>query len=365
MQFKEFFREPEVLFWAIGFPIALAFLLGIAIDRGGPAERRVAVVAGTAAEADSARVWLESLAGARPAAEADSARAPLEPRARYAAEDPAAMTPRIEFVSMTEEEAVLALKRGKIALFVERAAREGGIRYRFDPRSGEAQLVYLALERALHRGAGGVESEVAPLEITGTRYIDFLVPGLLAMGIMGSAMWGIGWSLIEMRMKKLLRRMAATPMRKSTFLGSFFVTRLIINAIEFGAIFLFAFFYFGVRVEGSVPALVLALIAGNLAFAGLAVFTASRTKNSRVGNGLINAVTFPMTLLSGIFFSYHNFPEWAVPIVRKLPLTLLADSIRSIFTEGAGFGATILPTLALALIGLVFFAAGMRIFRWY
>jgi len=154
-------------------------------------------------------------------------------------------------------------------------------------------------------------------------------------------------------------------MRKSTFLGSFFVTRLIINAIEFAAIFLFAFFYFGVRVEGSVPALVAALVSGNLAFAGLAVFTASRTANSRVGNGLINAVTFPMTLLSGVFFSYHNFPDWAVSIVQKLPLTLLADSIRSIFTEGAGFAATAGSSLALALIGVALFYAGMRIFKWY
>ena len=345
-QFKEFFREPEILFWAIGFPIALTFLLGIAIDRGGPAERAVAVVAGTIEEADSARAWLESVGGAR-----------------AAAEDSAVMSPRIEFTSMTREGAVLALKRGKVALFVERAG--GGIRYHFDPRSGEAQLAYLAIEQRLGRGAGGVESVVVPLEVTGTRYIDFLVPGLLAMGIMGSAMWGIGWSLIEMRMKKLLRRMAATPMRKSTFLASFFVTRLIINAIEFTLIFLFAFFYFGVRIEGSVPALIAVLVAGNFAFASIAVFTASRTKNSRVGNGLINAVTFPMTLLSGVFFSYHNFPDWAVPIVRKLPLTLLADSIRGIFTEGAGFAQTAGPTLVLALIGVALLYAGMRLFRWY
>ena len=348
VQFKEFFREPEILFWAIGFPVALTFLLGIAIDRGGPAERKAAVVAESRAKADSARSWLEAKAGSS-----------------VTAEDSAAMAPRIEFVSMTEEEALLALKRGEIALFVERSAADGGISYRFDPLSGEAQLAYLAIERYLGRGRNGAEGRVVPLEVTGTRYIDFLVPGLLAMGIMGSAMWGIGWSLIEMRMKKLLRRMAATPMRKPVFLGSFFVTRLIINGIEFTAIFLFAFFYFGVRVEGSVPALVSVLIAGNLAFAGLAVFVASRTANSRVGNGLINSVTFPMTLLSGVFFSYHNFPEWAVPIVRKLPLTLLADSIRSIFTEGAGFGVTLLPTLALALFGLLFFAAGMRIFRWH
>ena len=337
VQFKEFFREPEILFWAIGFPIVLTFLLGIAIDKSGPAERKIAVVAETPARADSARLWLEEQLG----------------------EDS-----YIDVVSMDIDAALQAMKKGTVPLYIEKSA-DGGIRYFFDPRNREAHLAYLMIEHLIDQSLGGSAGEIVSLEVPGTRYIDFLVPGLLAMGIMGSAMWGIGWSLIEMRMKKLLRRMAATPMRKSTFLGSFFVTRLIINAIEFTVIFLFAFFYFGVRVEGSVPALVLVLVSGNLAFAGLAVFTASRTRNSRVGNGLINAVTFPMTLLSGIFFSYHNFPEWAVPIVRKLPLTLLADSVRSIFTEGAGFAVTAIPTVALALIGLVFFAVGMRIFRWY
>ncbi len=337
VQFKEFFREPEILFWAIGFPVVLTFLLGIAIDRAGPVDRKVAAVAESRVGADSVASWLDSLIGDGPA---------------------------IEIVPMEREEALLALKKGKVPLYVERAP-DGNVRYCFDPRSREAQLTYLMMEHLIDKNSGGRDGEVVSLEVPGTRYIDFLVPGLLAMGIMGSAMWGIGWSLIEMRMKKLLRRMAATPMRKSTFLGSFFVTRLIINAIEFSAIFLFAFFYFGVRVQGSIPALLMVLVAGNMAFAGIAVLAASRTANSRVGNGLINAVTFPMTLLSGVFFSYHNFPEWAVPVVRKLPLTLLADSIRSIFTEGVGFSATLGPAIALALLGILFFSIGLRIFRWY
>jgi ABC-2 type transport system permease protein len=337
VQFKEFFREPEILFWAIGFPVVLTFLLGIAIDRGGPPERKVAAVAESPAQADSIASWLETLVGDAPS---------------------------IDIVAMGRAEALLALKKGKIPLYIERGP-DAGIRYFFDPRSREAQLTYLMIEHLIDYRSGGRAGEVVILEVPGTRYIDFLVPGLLAMGIMGSAMWGIGWSLIEMRMKKLLRRMAATPMRKSTFLGSFFVTRLAINAIEFGAIFLFAFFYFGVRVQGSVPALVTVLVAGNMAFAGIAVLASSRTANSRVGNGLINAVTFPMTLLSGVFFSYHNFPEWAVPIVQKLPLTILADSIRSIFTEGAGFAATLGPAAVLVLVGIIFFSIGLRIFRWY
>jgi len=185
------------------------------------------------------------------------------------------------------------------------------------------------------------------------------------MDIMSSALWGIGWALIEIRIKKLLRRMAATPMHKSMFLASHFVTRLIVNALEFVALFLFVYFYFGVRIQGSVPALIAIFIAGNMAFAGLSILMSSRTANPRVGNGLINAITFPMTLLSGIFFSYHHFPAWAIPIVRKLPLTMLADSIRSIFNEGAGFAQVAPAAFILAATGALFFYAGMKIYKWY
>jgi len=178
------------------------------------------------------------------------------------------------------------------------------------------------------------------------------------------ALWGIGWALIEIRIKKLLRRMAATPMHKSMYLCSHFVTRLIVNALEFLALYLFVYFYFGVKIQGSVPALIAIFIAGNMAFAGLSVLMSSRTANPRVGNGLINAITFPMMLLSGIFFSYHHFPGWAIPLVRKLPLTMLADSMRSIFNEGAGFAQVGLPALILAAMGMVFFYVGMKIYKW-
>jgi ABC-type multidrug transport system permease subunit len=267
---------------------------------------------------------------------------------------------------LTEEEAIRALKRGTISLFIKRSQGGENVCFYFDPRNSEAQTTYLVLERALDADAGHQSrSVIVPLEVQGTRYIDFLVPGLLAMGIMNSALWGIGWALIEIRMKKLLRRMSATPMRKTTFLCSHFVTRLIVNALEFFALFIFAYCYFGVKIQGSVLALLIVFVSGNIAFAGLAIFTSSRTSNPRVGNGLINAITFPMMLLSGIFFSYHHFPRWAIPIVQKLPLTLLTDSMRSIFNEGAGLAQIGLPAFILSASGLLFFYVGMRIYKWY
>ena len=271
----------------------------------------------------------------------------------------------MRLIPLQPDEALVALKKGKVSLLMERTP-DGTLKYRFDPRSGEAELTWMILDRAMAGLEAQAEnSAIDVLETPGTRYIDFLVPGLLAMNIMNSAMWGVGWSMIEIRMKKLLRRMAATPMNKLLFLGSHFITRVLVNIIEFAALYVFVYFYFGVRIQGSIPALIAVFIAGNLAFTGIAVMISSRTANSRVGNGLINAVNMPMMLVSGIFFSYHNFPEWAVPIVRKLPLTMLADSMRSIFNEGAGFAQVWLPVAVLAALGTVLFYAGSRVFKWY
>lgn len=352
LQFKEFFREPEIIFWAFILPIVLTWLLGVAIGSGGGVAERIALIEDAESPAGAWEPWIAEAQRALRDAEA-----PGDRRAGEKGDG-------IKFVVMSREEAILALKKGRIALFIERRPASEGIRYSFDPRNGEARTLWLTLDRAL-AGGGSAGSSVVSLDVQGTRYIDFLVPGLIAMDIMNSALWGIGWVLIEIRIKKLLRRMAATPMSKALFLFSHFVTRLIVNALEFVALFLFAYFYFGLKVQGSIPALVAVFVAGNMAFTGIAIFCSSRTANPRVGNGLINAIVFPMTLLSGIFFSYHHFPDWAVPIVRALPLTMLADSMRAVFNEGAGFAQVGLPIVVLAGIGAFFFAIGKRVYKWY
>jgi len=272
---------------------------------------------------------------------------------------------RFRFISVrTKEAALLAVKRGRFALYAD--AGPFGPRFHFDPANSEAQLVYLLL-RQYEQGGETLRTpgRVAPLSALGSRYIDFLVPGLIALGIMNSCLWGAGWALIERRMKKLLRRMVATPMKKHEFLLSYFFTRLALTTFEIVVLYFFSRWYFNVQVQGSWLALSAVFLAGNMAFIGIAVLAASRTQNTQVGNGVLNAITVPMTLLSGIFFSYYNFPEWMIGIVRVLPLTLLADGLRQVFIEGAGIIQVSVPALALAATGAATFWAGLRIFKWH
>ena len=208
-------------------------------------------------------------------------------------------------------------------------------------------------------------ANIRPLTVNGTRYIDFLVPGLMAMGVMMSIMWGVSYEIIDNRSKKLLRRMVATPMKKSHYLIALITVRVGMNFVESGLLFLFTWLTFGIRVQGSIPALVTIFLAGNLAFAGIAIFMSSHTAKTEIGNGLINLVVMPMMVLSGIFFSYHNFPAWSISVIRTFPLTMLADGIRSVFIEGAGFAEIAVPSLIMASIGIIFFGAGLKIFRWH
>jgi ABC-2 type transport system permease protein len=130
-------------------------------------------------------------------------------------------------------------------------------------------------------------------------------------------------------------------------------------------LFLFAHLVFHITIQGDVSALIVIFLAGNIAFAGIAIFFSARTANTEIANGLINAISLPMMVMSGVFFSYHNFPGWAIPFIQKMPLTLLADGMRGIFIEGAGYAGIAIPSLILTTVGVVFFAAGLRVFRWY
>jgi ABC-type multidrug transport system permease subunit len=270
------------------------------------------------------------------------------------------------FYKTSWQDAMIMLKRGNISVVMSEDS--GMIRYHFDPVNPDAQLTYLKISKFFGGEMltiGNKNESIEPLTVTGTRYIDFLVPGLIAMGVMMSCSWGLSYGIIDKRSKKLLRRMVATPMKRSYFLVALITVRVLMNFIESLLLLLFAWLVFDITIQGSIAALLLIFIAGNVAFAGIAVFISSRTSNTEVGNGLINAVVMPMMVLSGVFFSYHNFPDWSIPFIQKMPLTLLADGMRTIFIEGAGFSQTIVPFLIMVTTGLVFFVAGMRIFKWH
>jgi ABC-type multidrug transport system permease subunit len=270
----------------------------------------------------------------------------------------------VKFQKSSEAEAVEAIKRGVIVIYLE--VDGDSLVYHFDPMNTDAQLTHLMLETALTEKEESVnKTSIEPLETKGTRYIEFLIPGLIALGIMNSCIWGIGWTLIETRMKKLLRRMVATPMKKSVFLSSHIVTRIALGGFETLLLLIFTFLYFDTEITGSIGAFVVVFLAGIFAFSGIAILISSRTSKTEVANGLVNAVTLPMMILSGIFFNYHNFPDWAIPVIRALPLTLLADSIRAVFIEAAGFADILKPVIILSFTGLITFVLGLKIFRWY
>ncbi|MEI7500988.1 MAG: ABC transporter permease [Bacteroidota bacterium] len=363
---RELIREPGVLFWGIVFPILMSLGLGIAFTNTKDVVTNIAVIGRThitGGVSDSASVIREFLqlhkAGSEVKANGQYSRT-------FILHDDKMGNSTFIFRANEWKEAMVLLKRGNINLVLDE--KNGVVQYHFDPNNPDAQLAFLKLSK-LFRSPGNLENEaggeVLPLTVTGTRYIDFLIPGLIAMGVMMSCMWGVSYAIIERRSKKLLRRMVATPMKHSNFLIALITVRVLMNFVEGGLLFLFAFLAFGISIQGSIPAMLILFITGNFAFAGISVFISSNTAKTEIGNGLINAVSMPMMVLSGIFFSYHNFPGWSIPVIQKFPLTLMADGLRSIFIEGAGFSEVSMPILILSVTGLIFFVAGMKIFRWH
>ncbi|MCX6326050.1 MAG: ABC transporter permease [Bacteroidia bacterium] len=363
--FREIIREPGVLFWGILFPILMSLGLGLAFTKKAAVVRKVAIISNTERSgAGSDNTVIDAFLQKNCEKNLSEEKEPWQ--WKYVIKDEKLGNSIFLFYDMEWDEAMKLLKRGTINVLL--VGLNDSVEYHFDPVNPDAQLTYLKLSNII--GEGEVltvknNTEIIPLTVTGTRYIDFLVPGLIAMGVMMSSMWGISYGIIEKRSKKLLRRLVATPMKKSHFLIALITVRITMNFIESLVLFLFALFAFKMTIQGDISALILMFLAGNIAFAGLAVLVSSHTSNTEVGNGLINVVVMPMMVLSGIFFSYQNFPEWSLPVIKNLPLTMLTDGIRSIFNEGAGYNELAMPILILTATGVLFFSAGLKIFKWH
>ena len=328
---RELTREPEAVFWVFVFPIVLAAILGLAFRSRPPEALPVAVVAGPHAD--------ERLA-------ALSGQPDLQPRA------------------LSESAARLALARGHVVLVV--SADDTPV-YAFDPTQPESRTARLAVDAALQRAAGRTEAftpGVATLTEPGARYVDFLVPGLLGMNLMGTGMWGIGFSLVVARNGNLLKRLVAAPVRKSHLLGAQLTSRLLFLVPEAGALLLFAYFALGVPLRGSVFLLIAVSLVGALAFSGLGLLTAARPRTIEGVSGVMNLVMVPMWIFSGIFFSTERFPAGMQPFVQALPLTALNDALRGVMLEGSGL-VSLFPELALlGLWGAVSFVLALKLFRW-
>ena len=328
---KEFLRETEAMFWVFGFPLLLTVALGFAFREKPPDRVPIGVVQGPQAESRMAAL----------------AKSP-------------ALQPRIYSEKQGREE----LRRGKISLLIEgNSAPE----YRFDPTQPESRTARLEADDALQIAAGR-KAAFTPrnVEVTeqGSRYIDFLVPGLLGMNLMGTGMWGMGFTIVNARMKKLLKRLVATPMRKSDYLIAQFLARLVFLVIEVSILVLFAWLVFGVRINGSFALFTLICLLGGTAFASVGLLVASRARTLEAVSGIMNLTMMPMWLCSGVFFSYERFPDAAKPFIRALPLTALNDALRGVMNDALTIGE-VAPQLAnLAVWSVVAYFLALRLFRW-
>ncbi len=258
------------------------------------------------------------------------------------------------------------LRTGKVALLVV-PSDNARIEYRFDDTRPEAVAARRVVDDVLQRSAGRQD----PVPVTnalvrdrGSRYIDFLIPGLLGMNLMASSMWGIGFSVVDQRRKKLLRRFIATPMSRAGYLASFVLARLTLLVIEIGFLVSFGVLVFGVPLRGSIPGLVSLCLLGAMAFSGLGLLIAARPKTVEAASGLMNFVMLPMWVFSGVFFSSGNFPDAMQPFIKALPLTALNDGLRAIMLEGASVFQLPLAFGVLSAWLIICSALAVRIFRW-
>lgn len=332
VRLKEFLREPDAVFWVFVFPILLTVALGFAFREKAPEKIPVGVVAGPAAQQR-----LEAL------------------------KKSPALLPRI----YTEAEGREELRRGKISLLVEAGAEPT---YRLDPTRPDSRTARVEVDDALQSSAGRRDVFAAKEHLVaeqGSRYIDFLVPGLLGMNIMGTSMWSIGFSIVNARLKKLLKRMMATPMRKSHFLLAQFLSRFLFLVVEVGVVLVAAWLIFDVTIRGSFALFVLVCVLGGAAFAAIGLLVASRARTLEAVSGLMNVVMMPMWIASGVFFSYERFPDAVIPVIRLLPLTALNDALRAVMNDGYGL-MQVAPQLAnLAVWTLLTYFIALRIFRWH
>jgi len=265
-----------------------------------------------------------------------------------------------------EAEALKGFRLGKYDLVIEPDAN-GAFRYRYDPARPESVLARAEVNDALQAAAGRKEA-VATTAVTssepGSRYIDFLIPGLLGMNLMNSGMWGIGFALVDMRQRKVLKRFVGTPMRRGDFLLALMSSRLILMIIEVGLLLVFGVLFFHMRVLGSVLAITLIAAIGSLTFGGVGLLTASRAQKIESVSGLMNLVMMPMWIFSGVFFSYERFPAMIQPLINALPLTALNDALRASILEGTPLVHQWPRLLVMGLWGGISFVLALKWFRW-
>jgi ABC-2 type transport system permease protein len=328
---REFVREPEALFWTFFFPIVMSVAMAIAFPAGGAQTVRVGIAAGPGSDA-----LTQSLSSAKD----------------------------IVVKDVPPHDQLRALRNGEVHLIVEPGNPPT---YRFDPMRDESRLARLVVDGVLKGAAGRQEPWRARedlIAIPGSRYVDWLIPGIISLGIMNNGLWSIGFMTVQARLRKLLKRLAASPMRRSDYLMAPVLARLVFLGPEVAVPLVFGAVAFGMPIRGGLTSIALVAIFGALMWGALGLLMGSRARTFEAASGLMNMMSVPMWVLSGVFFAASNFPDAVQPFIQLLPLTALVDALRAVVLEGASLAAIWNELAIMAGWTIVPFAIALKIFRW-
>ncbi len=333
--FREFIRTPEAVFWTYGFPVIMAMVLGLAFSSDEQVPLPVVVVR---AEGQTELVQ------------------PLTARLSD--------NKRLSVTELPRDEAELGFKHGKFVVMLEGPV--SAPKMSFDRMRPDAELTRMHVEHTLlHRGGDGREViTTSSVEIAGSRYIDFLIPGLIGLNLLGAGMWGVGFNVVRMRDRKMLRRLMVTPMRKVEFLFAFMLSRLVLVIPDAALIVLFGALAFDVPVLGSLWIIMLVTLLGGFCFMGLGLLVAARTKTIEGVSGIMNLIMVPMWLLGGSFFSSERFPDAMQWLIQALPITHINDALRAVMLEGSGLAEVWGQLLFLLLFSVACLFSAVKLFRW-
>jgi ABC-type multidrug transport system permease subunit len=322
----EFVRDRSSLSWNIILPVALMFGLSFIFGGGTPPQYTVGVVQSGETVDPGSHPFLK--------------------------------TRHVQFVPMADlDEGMTKVARHQLDLLVR--LEEPG-RYWVNPESPRGYFIELALLQS----GGGRQIEKAQITGDPVRYIDWVLPGILGMNMMFSCLFGVGYVVVRYRKNGFLKRLRATPLRSFEFVAAQVASRLMLIIVITTFVYTGTSWFLNTRMDGSYVTLLVITILGAVSLISMGLVVAARVTSEELAGGLLNLVTWPMMMLSGVWFSLEGTGAWVQRTAEIFPLTHVLDAARAVMIDGAVF-RDVLPQIGvLCVMSALFLTIAALIFRW-
>lgn len=266
----------------------------------------------------------------------------------------------VDFVVVDDEETGFSrIARHQLDLLVQ---FEGSPRYWINPDSRKGYFAELALLESDRGRAYTLEK--SQIEGEAIRYVDWVLPGILGMNMMFSSLFGVGYVVVRYRKNGFLKRLRATPLRSIEFVIAQVISRLVLIVAITSTLYIGTKFFLDTRMDGNYFTLLTVLLIGAISLIALGLMISARVTSEELAGGFLNLATWPMMLLSGVWFSLESASAWVQHLSKIFPLTHVLDAARAVMIDGAGF-VQIAPQLTtLTLMSVAFLALGALVFRW-